>query len=72
MLKAFRVEALNDSGEWETVYETNNNRQRMIRQPLNVDTKAVRLIPVSTYFSEKIDKAAYGSAQAHIFSFEVR
>lgn len=72
MLKAFRVEALNDQGEWKTVYETDNNHQRMIREAIDVDTTAVRLIPLATYFSEELGKATYGSAQAHIFAFEVR
>ena len=72
MLKAFRIEALDDNGQWQTVYETNCNRQRMIRQKLDVDTTAIRLIPVNTYFSEKLGAATYGSAQAHIFAFEVR
>ena len=72
MLKAFRIEALDDNGDWKTVYETDKNHQRMIREKLDLDTTAVRLIPMSTYFSEAIGKAAYGSAQAHIFSFEVR
>ena len=72
MLKAFRIEALDDNGQWQTVYETNCNRQRMIRQKLDVDTTAIRLIPVNTYFSEKLGAATYGSAQAHVFAFEVR
>lgn len=72
MLKAFRIEALDDNGQWQTVFETDNNRQRMVRQKLDVDTASIRLIPVDTYFSEKMGAAAYGSAQAHIFSFEVR
>ena len=72
MLKAFRIEALDDGGEWKTVYETDNNYQRMIRKPLDVNTTAIRLIPVNTYFSEELGVATYGSAQAHIFAFEVR
>ena len=72
MLKAFRVEALDDNGNWQTVYETNNNHQRMIRKTINVDTTAVRLIPLDTYLSEELGLATYGSAQAHIFAFEVR
>ena len=71
MLKSFRIEALSDKGEWETVYETNENHQRMIREKIDVKTTAVRLVPVSTYFSETLWNT-YGSAQAHIFSFEVR
>ena len=72
MLKAFKVEALDDAGEWKTVYETDKNHQRMIRERLDIETTAVRLIPLSTYFSEELGKATYGSAQAHIFAFEVR
>lgn len=72
MLKAFRIEALNDEGEWKTVYETDNNHQRMIKAVIDVETTAVRLIPLATYLSEELGRAAYGSAQAHIFSFEVR
>lgn len=72
MLKSFRVEAQNEQGKWNVVYETNDNYQRMIREKIDVEAVAVRLIPVSTYFSEKLGRAAYGSAQAHIFSFEVR
>ena len=72
MLKSFRIEMLDEQGEWRTVYETDKNHQRMIRGTLDIDTTAIRLIPLTTYFSEKLGKAAYGSAQAHIFSFEVR
>ena len=71
MLKSFRIEALDDNGEWKTVYETDKNHQRMIREKLDVDTTAIRLIPLGTYFSESLWNT-YGSAQAHIFSFEVR
>ena len=72
MLKAFRIEALNDSNEWVTVWETNKNHQRMIREKLDVETTAIRLIPINNYFSEEMGPSAYGSSQAHIFAFEVR
>lgn len=72
MLKAFRIEALDEKNEWVTVWETDKNHQRMIREKLDVVTTAVRLIPVNTYFSEKMGPSAYGSSQAHIFAFEVR
>lgn len=71
MLKSFKIEALDETGEWQTVYETHNNYQRMIRKPLDIDTTAIRLIPLGTYFSEAMWNT-YGSAQAHIFAFEVR
>lgn len=71
MLKSFRVEVLDDNGNWQTAYETDSNHQRMIRADINADTTAVRLIPLATYFSDSLWNT-YGSAQAHIFAFEVR
>lgn len=70
MLKSFRVEALDDSEKWETVYETNSNYQRFIREKLDVTTKAIRLVPLATYASEMLN-ATYDSAVAHIFSFDI-
>lgn len=72
MLKAFRIEALQDDGTWKTAYETNENHQRMIREKLDINTTAIRLIPINTYFSEAMGPSTYGSAQAHIFSFEIK
>ena len=71
MLRSFKIEADDGSGVWRTVYETHDNYQRMIREPLNIRARAVRLIPLGTYFSESL-WTTYGSAQAHIFAFEVR
>ena len=45
---------------------------RYIVSKIDVETTAVRLIPLNTYFSEELGLATYGSAQAHIFAFEVR
>jgi hypothetical protein len=70
MLKAFRVEALGDNGEWYTVYETSENHQRMIREKLDCETTAIRLVPIDTYYSASM-WTTYGSTQAHIFSFDV-
>ena len=70
ILKSFRVEVKNEAGEWVTAYETDCNHQRLIREKLDVVTTAVRLIPVSTYLSERKGED-YGSSTAHIFAFEV-
>jgi len=70
LLKSFRIEALDDNGEWQVVWSTDSNRQRLVRGTLNVETTAIRLVPVSTYFSESLQET-YGSAQAHIFAFDV-
>lgn len=71
MLKEFSIEILNDNGEWKEVYYTNSNHQRMINGIVNRDTTAIRLIPKNTYFSESL-WTTYGSAQAHIFAFDVQ
>lgn len=71
MLKEFSVEVINDKGEWEEVYYTDSNYQRMIIGSINRKTTGVRLIPKATYFSESLWNT-YGSAQAHIFAFDVK
>ena len=71
MVKSYRIEALNEEGQWETVYEDHENHQRFIRKPLDVTTTAIRFVPLSTYASEAMSET-YGSGTAHIFAFEVR
>lgn len=70
ILKSFRVEARDEAGHWRTVYETDCNHQRLIREKLDVTATAIRLIPLSTYLSERKGED-YGSSTAHIFAFEV-
>jgi hypothetical protein len=70
MVKSYKIEALDEAGEWKTVYEDSENSQRFIRKPLDVTTTAVRFVPLSTYASEAMSET-YGSATAHIFAFEV-
>lgn len=70
VLKSFRVEVKDGDGNWVTAYETDQNHQRLIREKLDVVTTAVRLVPLSTYLSEKKCED-YGSSTAHIFAFEV-
>ncbi len=71
MLKSFDVEIMDDNGEWKKVYSETNNHQRMIIGKINAETTAVRLIPRTTYFSETL-WTTYGSAQAHIFAFDIK
>lgn len=71
LLKSFSIEALDDNGEWKCVYTTKDNHQRLVRGALDVETTAIRLVPHSTYFSESLQET-YGSAQAHIFAFDVQ
>ena len=71
LLKSFRIEALDQEGSWQTVFETHENHQRLIRESLDVTTTSIRLIPLSTYQSEK-KCTDYGSSTAHIFAFDVK
>ena len=70
MIKSYRIEALDENGQWRSIYEESDNYQRFIRKEIDVVRKAVRFIPLSTYASEAVSET-YGSATAHIFAFEV-
>ena len=70
MIKHYRIDVLSDNGEWTTAIEVSDNHQRFIKHTLNLDAKAVRLVPISTYHSER-KTTDYGSSTAHVFNFEV-
>ncbi len=71
MLKEFSVEVIDDDGNWREVYSTDNNYQRLITGKIKLWTTGVRLIPKNTYFSASL-WTTYGSAQAHIFAFDIK
>jgi hypothetical protein len=60
LVKAFRIEAQDDAGRWTTVGREESNYQRLVRVPLNVRAKAVRLVP----------EATWGAEAARVFAFE--
>ena len=70
LIRHFRVDVMDEQGVWRTAYEDDSNHQRFIRRPLNVTARAVRFVPLSTYFSETKTED-YGSSVAHLFNFEV-
>jgi hypothetical protein len=47
--KAFRIEAQQTDGSWQTVHTESNNYQRLVRIPLQVETTGIRLVPESTW-----------------------
>lgn len=61
-LRSFRLDALDGSGNWRTVFRETNNYRRFVRVPLAVETRALRLIPQSTW----------GAEEVHLFAFDVR
>lgn len=70
LIKHYKIETLDESGEWKTAVEVFDNHQRFVKHKLGVATKAVRVIPLSTYHSERKTED-YGSSTAHIFNFEL-
>jgi len=62
MIKAFRIEAKNEAGEWQAIAREDRNYQRLVRVPVDVRTSAIRFVP----------EEAWGAEQAHVFAFDVR
>ena len=58
-----------DAANWSVAYETKDNHQRLVRGAIGKEVKAMRLVPLSTYFSE-LKEIVFDSAVAHIFAFE--
>ena len=59
MVKKFRIEAINDNGKWEVIYNENNNYQRLKKIKIDYKTNAIRLIPVETWGAEKVNIFAW-------------
>ena len=70
LVKHYKIEVMGEGGEWQTAVEVFDNHQRFIKHELSVKTKAVRLVPLSTYHSETKTED-YGSSTAHVFNFEL-
>jgi len=62
MVRAFRIEARDDKGDWKTIAHQENNYQRLVRIETNVQTQALRLVP----------EATWGADRAHIFAWDVQ
>lgn len=62
MIKEFKIEAQDECGNWLKVAEIKNNYQRLVKLNLDLKTKCIRFIPLSTWGSEK----------AHLFSWDLR
>jgi hypothetical protein len=62
LVRAFRIETLDQNGAWRVAARVADNHQRLARVPLNVTTRAARFIP----------EATWGAPDAHLFAFETR
>ncbi len=61
LIRRFRLDAQQPDGRWRTLFTEPNNYQRLVRVPLAVRTRAVRLVP----------EATWGAEQARLFAFDV-
>ena len=59
LTKAFRIEIQQHDGNWQPVFSATNNYQRLVRVPLDVRTRAVRLVPESTWGEELVRVFAF-------------
>jgi len=62
MIKQFRIDAKNDDDTWTTVFREDNNYQRLVRVPVEVQTTAIRFVP----------EATWGADRAHVFAMDVQ
>jgi hypothetical protein len=60
LVRAFRVEAVGPDGTWQVIFREGNNYQRLVRVDLDLEARAVRLVPETTW----------GSEQAHLFAWD--
>jgi NAD/FAD-utilizing enzyme apparently involved in cell division len=62
LVKAFRLEARDDTGRWSVVHRADENYQRLVRVPLaGLRATALRLVPEATWD---------GGEDARVFAFE--
>jgi hypothetical protein len=61
MIRNYRVEAQDGDGRWQVVARETDNSQRLVRLPLGLTAKAIRLVPETTW----------GAKEARIFSVDV-
>ena len=60
LVRAYRLDAMDDDGRWRTVHRESNNHSRLVRLPLNVRTRGLRFVP----------KRTWGDETVRVFAFE--
>jgi hypothetical protein len=60
LVRAFRIEALGPDGTWRVALREEDNYQRLVRLSLDLQTRALRLVP----------EATWGAAQSHLFAWD--
>ncbi len=55
LVKAFRIDYLNEDNQWQKAYQQDDNRQRYLKVKLGITTKAVRLTVLETWGNEEVN-----------------
>lgn len=61
MTRAFEMQVETEGGNWQTIFRTENNYQRLVKIPLDVETPAIRFVPL----------ASWGGESVHLFAWDV-
>lgn len=62
MIKDFRVDYMDDEGNWKTLVDKKNNYHRLVKEFVDIKAKALRLTPITSWGNEKV----------RIFSWDLR
>ncbi len=62
LVKEFRIEYLDNRGNWVTALEVKENHQRLVKIKVSILTRGIRLIPVSSW----------GAGTIHIYAWDVQ
>lgn len=60
LVRSFRVEILDDAGRWTVATRVTRNRYRLVKLPLNINTRGVRIVI----------EEAWGGKEARVFAAE--
>jgi hypothetical protein len=60
LVKSFRLESLDDNGQWQVVHQENDNFYRLVQVPLALKTRGLRLVVEETW----------GASKVRVFGFE--
>ena len=61
LIRSFRVEVLDEAGNWQVITRQDNNHQRLVCMDCDVQTRALRFIPESSW----------GARLAHLFAWDI-
>lgn len=62
MIKDFKIEIKDYNGQWKEACKIKNNYQRLVRVKVDLQTTAIRFVPLSTWGLDKV----------HVFSWDIR